>query len=220
MAVASLVLSCFGFFPPFGIASVVMGHVARVEIVKSRGAMKGMGAAFTGLILSYPQLGIFTLFCLVTAAEWHRMNQALEGSRWTRAAIVAQLEHPSSELTTAAAGERHQQEAIAALKLIRDKQNRYIATHREIGYACNLNQLGYYVVNQSELGLHIRQSHYQIDVRECRGTNEITYLVMAVPRSNENPKDAPVLCLDQTDVIRRIDAAADVACRTMGERVE
>jgi len=220
MAVASLVLSFFAFFVPFGIASVVMGHVSRRTILRSGGTLKGTGIAFAGLVNSYLQLAACLLILLVFTSGITRFNYDLNRSPWDRAALVDAIENPTRALKTLAAGAKHQKEAVVALELIRDKQDTWIESHRDSGYACNLSDLGYYISDPSELGLHIRQSHYDIAIRECRDRNEIQYFVMAVPRSGENPEDSPVFCLDQTSVIRKVDAAADIGCRTMGERVE
>lgn len=58
-AVASLVLGLFGLLLPAAIAAVVLGHVARSQIRRSAGGLRGSGLALAGLILGY--LGIALL---------------------------------------------------------------------------------------------------------------------------------------------------------------
>lgn len=55
-AVASLVLGLLSLLLPAAIAAVVLGHVARSQIRRSAGRLRGSGLALTGLILGY--LGI------------------------------------------------------------------------------------------------------------------------------------------------------------------
>lgn len=52
-ALASLILGCFSFLLVPGLAAVVLGHIARLEIGKSRNALQGRGFATAGLILGY-----------------------------------------------------------------------------------------------------------------------------------------------------------------------
>jgi type II secretory pathway pseudopilin PulG len=52
-ALASLILGCFSFLLLPGLAAVILGHIARAEIRKSRGAPRSRGYATTGLLLGY-----------------------------------------------------------------------------------------------------------------------------------------------------------------------
>ncbi len=73
LAVASLLLGIFSLFPPFGILTVIFGHVARSQIRKSAGRQKGAGMALAGLILGYLALGfvLFVIFIVLPALNWH-----------------------------------------------------------------------------------------------------------------------------------------------------
>jgi uncharacterized protein YqhQ len=70
LAVISLVLSLLGVFATFvipfvaQIAAIICGHIARSQIMQSRGSQTGSGMALAGLIISYVML-IFSLFGIV-----------------------------------------------------------------------------------------------------------------------------------------------------------
>ena len=53
LAIASLVCA---FVFPFGIPSIICGHIARSQIKKSQGGLTGAGLALAGLILGYLSL--------------------------------------------------------------------------------------------------------------------------------------------------------------------
>lgn len=64
-AIASLIGGFFSLFPPAAILAIVLGHIARSEIRKSSGRLKGKGMALAGLILGY--LGVLIVPLLVIA---------------------------------------------------------------------------------------------------------------------------------------------------------
>ena len=70
LAVISLVLSLLGVFSTFiipfvaQIAAIICGHIARSQIMQSRGSQTGSGMALAGLIISYVML-IFSLIGIV-----------------------------------------------------------------------------------------------------------------------------------------------------------
>jgi type IV pilus assembly protein PilA len=66
-AVASLIISFLSIFFIPGVVAVVLGHIARSEIKKAAGELKGEGIALAGLIIGY--LGIAAIpFLLIIAA--------------------------------------------------------------------------------------------------------------------------------------------------------
>ena len=70
LAVISLVLSLLGVFATFvipfvaQIAAIICGHIARSQIMQSRGSQTGSGMALAGLIISYVML-IFSVIAVV-----------------------------------------------------------------------------------------------------------------------------------------------------------
>jgi hypothetical protein len=201
MAIASLALSFLAFIVPFGIASVVMGHISRKQIAKSKGRQSGTGIAFAGLIISYLQFAVVLVLCLALTAVWRQMTRDLDRNPDTRAALVAQLLNVAKSSTTS-----NRQNAIAALKLIRARQAEYLAAHPDEGYACQFPKLGWDPTGGEELNMRMVNSHYHIDIDQCMGlNNEAQYVVIASPDLHSNPAGTPLLCVDQTGVVRSVD---------------
>ena len=70
LAVISLIVSLLGVFSTFiipfvaQIAAIICGHIARSQIMQSRGSQTGSGMALAGLVISYVML-IFSLIGIV-----------------------------------------------------------------------------------------------------------------------------------------------------------
>ena len=70
LAIISLVVSLLGVFATFiipfvaQIAAIICGHIARSQIMQSRGSQTGSGMALAGLIISYVVLG-FSFIAIV-----------------------------------------------------------------------------------------------------------------------------------------------------------
>jgi len=70
LAVISLIVSLLGVFSTFiipfvaQIAAIICGHIARSQIIQSRGSQTGSGMALAGLVISYMML-IFSLIGIV-----------------------------------------------------------------------------------------------------------------------------------------------------------
>jgi len=70
LAVISLIVSLLGVFSTFiipfvaQIAAIICGHIARSQIIQSRGSQTGSGMALAGLVISYVML-IFSLIGIV-----------------------------------------------------------------------------------------------------------------------------------------------------------
>jgi len=232
MALASLILSFFSLIVPFGIAAVALGHVSRNQIAKSAGRLRGTWLAFAGLILAYLQLCVAAALFLAAGGLWLEFNQKMGKEPYVRAALVERIKNGDPYKVTVADGAKHQQNALEALRLIQTRQRQYLSDHPDEGYACGLDQLGYHLTEDSELGTLITNSRYQMQISQCRAVNELRYVVLAVPRSDFNLPDSPVYCMDSTSVIYKYspeqsrDAVARVAgkdpelCSREGERVE
>lgn len=64
LAIVSLICGIASYFivPVLGaIAAIIMGHIAKSEIKKSNGMVKGSGMATAGLILGYVQIALVVL---------------------------------------------------------------------------------------------------------------------------------------------------------------
>lgn len=224
MALASLILSFFSLIVPFGIAAVVLGHVSRSQIANSGGRLRGTGVAFAGLIVGYLQLAAAALLFVGALGLWREFNRDLDKNHYARAALVEWIKYGDPYKVTAADNARHQQDAEAALRIIRERQREYRAAHPDEGYACQLYRLDR---GSGETELHTRMvnSRYDFKVYRCSRIDELSYVVLA------EAGDAPSYCLDSTDVIRkyvgeqstdagmRVHAKGEL-CPQDGERVE
>jgi hypothetical protein len=84
------------------------------------------------------------------------------------------------------------------LRLIAARQSEYLSAHPDEGCACQIYLLQSGATGESELDVHLRDSHYDIKIDQGRGTDDNRYAVVAIPRSEFNPPDSPVYCLNQT----------------------
>ncbi len=205
MAIASLALSFLAFILPLGIAAAVMGHMSRSQIAKSNGRQTGTWLAFAGLVITYLQLAAASLVCIAIIVALQNMNQNLDRDRHARAALLAAMY--SYHRPTAEDYARQRRDAIDAMRLIRAGEVSYLAGHPDEGYACQMYQLGW-AIPSNELNMHIMNSHYEVKIDQCRGADvqhldDRVYAAEAIPRSDRNPSDAPVYCVDQTGVLRR-----------------
>ncbi len=67
LAIASLISGFLFFIFPAGVLAVVFGHVARSQIRKSAGRLKGAGIALAGLILGYAGIALVVVILLIAA---------------------------------------------------------------------------------------------------------------------------------------------------------
>src|SRR5262249_15361505 len=225
MAIASAALSLFAFFVPFGIASVVMGHISRKQIAQSGGRQKGKGIALAGLCISYFQFVIVALVCVVVAAAWRKENQSANQDSYARAAEVAKL---LEWVETSATSNR--QNVADTLRLIHTRQTEYLAANPLAGYACTINVLesspGAFQSNpvdvDDELSMYVRRSNYEFWFRECGmdAAGERHYTVLAgeksgiddtnwfgLPKQTTNSGDPDLVkskdyCVDETGIVR------------------
>jgi Domain of unknown function (DUF4190) len=219
MALASLVSGFLGLLPPFALAAVVLGHLSRSQIAKSRSQERGTGIAFAGLILGYGQLAIFTILLLGLLGFVGEIRQDLAKHPDTRLALLDRIAHGDPYHVTPQRTARQEQTAILALHLIQAKEAEYLAADPAEGYACQMYKLGATVGHdasgQTGLDTLLVQSHYNMTFNRCGripgtvpGTSSPPfYMVLSVPRSDGNGPEAPVFCLDQVNGIERYSSA-------------
>jgi Domain of unknown function (DUF4190) len=213
MALASLLSGFLALLPPFGLAAVVLGHLSRSQIAKSRGREKGTGIAFAGLILGYGQLAIFALLLLGVMGFVNDLRHDLAAHPETRVALLDRLAHGNPYTVTPTRTARQEETAIQALHLIQAKEAEYLAAHPDEGYACQMYKVGYTPGhdNSTELDTLFVQSRYDTKFMACGmipgvvpGTHSPPfYEVLSVPISDYNGPEAPVFCLDPVNGIER-----------------
>ncbi len=205
MALASLILSIFSFILPLGIAAIVLGHISRVQIARSGGRQKGTGTALAGLIIGYLQLALVALLALGVMGVWNEFRGELDRKPYVRDAILDRLAHDDPSKVTPERTARHQQSALTALRIIRANETSYLAAHLAEGYACQLYQLGLDSTDHGEWRSLLVDADYDIKILRCSLINGPNYVVLAIPRSDGNPADAPIYCLDQANGIESYD---------------
>ena len=205
MALASLILSIFTFIVPLGVAAIVLGHISRAQIARSGGRQKGTGMAFAGLIIGYLQLALVSLVVVGMMSVWREFRGNLDRESYLRDAILDRLAHGDPSKAKPERTARHQQSALAALRIIRDKQKDYLAAHTGEGYACQLYELGLDSLDDTEWKSLLVDSDYDIKILRCSLINGPNYVVLAIPRSDGNLADAITYCLDQANGIGSYD---------------
>ncbi len=119
-ATASLILGivscmlCFG--PLTGIPAIILGHISRGNIQRSRGQLKGSGKALAGLILGYLSIAMIPVFL-----------------------IVAAIAIPNLVRSRIAANEA---DAVRQIRSILTAQSSYQNVYAQKGYAPDLATLG------------------------------------------------------------------------------
>jgi len=231
MAVASLILSFFSLFLPFGIAAIVMGHSSRNRILQSGGRVSGRGLSFAGLILAYIQLPVAALLFVLVIGLAYQFNKELSRHPEDRAAFVWLIKNGGhTKATVPDDPAQRQQSAIDALRLIRAREKDYLKSHPEEGYAGRTEDLGEPLNPENELGALIAKSKYNVRVQRNGFQPDPWYVALASPAQPYST--SPNFCLDSTgviyqyssdqehDVLARVVAVEPELCPRYGERVE
>ena len=231
MAVASLILSFFALFLPFGIAAIVTGHTARSRILKSGGSVRGRWMAFYSLFLAYLQLPIGVLIFLFILGLLYQANKEFSRHPEERAQLVWLIKNGNpKKVNTPVDPAQREQWAVDALRLIRARQIDYLRTHPDEGYAGRTEQLGDPLNPENELGALVRRSQYTIRVQRTNGPMDPWYVALASPAQAFSP--LPNYCLDsngviyrygpdrQNEVLSRVVAIEPQLCPQDGVRVE
>lgn len=231
MAVASLILSFFALFLPFGIAAIVMGHTSRNRILRSGGRVSGRGISFAGLIIGYIQLPVAALLFVLVIGFAYQFNKELSRHPEDRAALVSLIKNGRrGKVAVPDDPTQREQAAIDALRLIRARQKDYLKARPEAGYAGRTEDLGEPLNPENELGALIARSKYNVRVQRNGFQPDPWYVALASPAQAFSP--LPNYCLDsngviyqygperENDVLTRVVAIEPQLCPQDGERVE
>jgi competence protein ComGC len=180
-AIASLVLGFLSWMFPAAIAAIILGHIARSEIRKSTGRLKGSGLALTGLIFGY--LGVVMIPILLITA-------AIAIPNLLRARTVA-----------------NEAGAVGVVRTIANAQATYASTYPQNGYACRLSDLASAGLIDRELASGTKYG-YKFLVSPCRTRPQPIFAVGAAPLA-PGKTGVRAFCTDQTGVIR-FDAGGDI----------
>ena len=226
MARVALGLSIVAFIPPFGIAAVVLGHMAEKRIEPAPQGGNGNAMARAALWIAYLQLALITIAVLMA---WSMFHETAEGFR--RDALVQRMFRASDQMQPLDAESAREEEMSAVnitYQLIAIEEE--MRKHREDGgYTCQLYQLlqngpeGSTDAEKRSFAQRVMQSPYMFRISNCNpvktGIPEAAYILTAVPRPPRMPDNSAVFCADQTGVVRQTRGGISLDCLKSGEAV-
>jgi len=217
----ALGLSIFAFLPPFGIAAVVLGHVAESRITSGNGAVNDRKAARAALWIAYLQLALVGLIAVV---GWGLFHNLADGFR--RDTMVQRIFRVSDQFKTLDPESAREAEETARTLL-----NEFIAIEDQVqrkdgSYLCQINELawtgleGSTDAERTALAARIADSPYIYEIRDCaplaedsrKYSPEPRYTLVAVPRSPRMPENSAIFCTDQSGVIRSSRGETSLDC--------
>lgn len=219
LASLALWLSIFAFLLPFGIAAVVLGHIADNRIEASGGRLNGAAKARAALWIAYLQLAIFSIVGVIL---WNLFRDTAQGFR--RDAVVQRVfrEYDQArplDMESAREAEAAAQIAMYQLIAIEDQTKR----HRQDGsYVCQLYGLLEIGIDSSTdaekraFATQVLESPYQFNLINCQPEQ---YTLTAVPRRPRMPENSAVFCANETGVVRQHRGRTSADCLKDGEAV-
>ena len=195
-AIASLIFGLFIFFFPFSIVAVILGHLSLSEIRKSAGRLTGDSMATAGLVLGY--LGVAGVPIIL---------------------ILAAIAIPNLLRAKMAANESS---AVASVRTIMTAEISYSSSHPQVGYTCELSDLGSDHLIESTLASG-QKTGYAFELAACaaeiEGGPNTTYRVMAYPLT-KNTTGVRAFCSDESGVIRVDGGGSKRGCLENGRPLE
>jgi hypothetical protein len=219
LARLALGLSIFAFIPPFGIAAVVLGHIAENRIEASGGSLNGGAKARAALWIAYLQLAVFSIVGVIL---WNIVHDTAEGFRRDAAVQRVFREYDDTrplDPESAHEAELAAQSAMYQLIAIEDQ----IKKQREDGsYVCQVYGLlengpaGATDAEKRAFAMRVQQSPYLFDIVNCQPEQ---YTLTAVPRTPRMPEHSAIFCSNETGAIRVSRGRTSVDCLQNGEPV-
>jgi len=220
MALAAVLLSIFAFIPPFGIAAVVLGHIASRRIGASRGLLNGQATTRAALIIGYLQMFLVTLTA-VTA--WQVLHLTVHDFR--RDALVQHVLREADARQTLDPTSAREEEITARTLVIQIVaiQDQHYGNGQ--GYLCSIGELlragleGSTPAEKQAFGDRVHQSAYMFELSACNSGNPDSpsrYDLTAVPRSPRMPGGSPILCADETGTVKQIRSGTSLDCFDRG----
>jgi hypothetical protein len=242
LATAAVVLSVFAFIPPLGIAALVLGHVSGRYIKASRGALNGAATALAALIIAYAQL---LMVAVALIFVWPALRLTVDNFR--RDSMVQRVLRTSDNNQvpdSVTAGE----EAATARSLMIQLAGIEERYHRKTGqgYLCRIPDVVQASegdeaapAEKHAFADRLQQSRYIFEIQACTpeivGDSPAKYKLTAVPRWPQMPDahgtwcaDAkgeftltcsPILCADETGVVRQTYGGTSADCFEHGHDI-
>ncbi len=199
-ATASLICGIFFFLFPLPIFAVVLGHMALAEIKRSAGRLIGEGRAIAGLVLGY--FGLLSAIPILLA--------------------VAAIAIPSILRARMAANEAS---AVASVRAINTAERAFSAEYANVGYACDLYQLGGNAKAPTSVGAGYidnllasgTKNEYNFRIAGCRADSgpATKYVIYATPQQ-QGTTGRRTFCSDQDGEIKALNNASGEACMEYG----
>jgi hypothetical protein len=218
MAFAAVALSIFAFFPPLGIAAVVLGHISIRRIAASRGALNGKATARAALIIGYLQIILVTV---VAAMVWQALHLTVQDFRRdTLVQRVFRETDPNQTLDSSSASEQETTARALVIQMVAIEDQHYRGDAR--GYLCSIGELfnagldGSTPAEKEAFKERVWHSAYMFEVRACHSENSASpsagYKLTAVPRSPRMPDSSRTFCADDTGTVKQIFGGTSVDC--------
>jgi hypothetical protein len=188
---------------PLAIVAIIFGYIARSDIRRSAGRLKGKGLALTGLILGYVEIGGFVALVIIglVAMRNERKRSTASGS--------------TGSITTRPT---NQPPAVVALRTLNTAEIAYSQAHPTVGYTCSMDDLAGAWAIRRDLE-KAQKSGYVIALQGCttaKTNGAVTkYQVTAYPAPDNKTKSS-AYCSDQSDVIKVIWSGASENCLSKG----
>ena len=205
-ALASLVTGIFGLLLfPVAIAAIILGHMSRSEIRKSKGRLKGDGMAMAGLVMGYGAFAIIPFILIIAAIAIPNLLRARMAANESSAARLVR-EINTAELT-------------------------YRSTYPDVGYTCALSDLAGKDESSSPSAKRAQLlrdrfasgevTGYRFELRNCVNSEEEghKYQVVAYP-SIANRTGVRAFCSDESGVIRLDARGSADDCLVSGPPLE
>jgi hypothetical protein len=209
MALAALLLSILAFIPPFGIAAVILGHVAARRVAASQCRLNGKATAHAAILIGYSQM---FLLAVAVMLSWQVLHLTVEDFR--RDPLVQRVFRESDARQTLDYTSAREEE-ITARTLVIQMVAMQDQNHRQEGqgYLCSIRELtqagveGATPAEKRAFAERIEQSAYIYEINGCLATEDdpaTTYKLTAVPRSPRMPQGSTLFCADQTGAVKQV----------------
>jgi hypothetical protein len=222
MARIALWLSIAAFFPPIGIAAIILGRRSLRQVDSSKGGLDGGPLARAALWIAHVQLALVTAGLLFA---WHAFYVTAPGFRDDT--VVQRFLGANDNLKTldqqsAAEAEQTAQTLLYQMIAIEDQYHR-----RHPGqYLCQLPLLLKEGVEGSTkkqtLFARVSQTPYNFEISHCGSKDDSPtahYALVAIPRSPRMPEPSALFCTDQTGTVRQIRGGTLFDCFERGQTV-
>lgn len=187
---------------PIALVAVIFGHLARFEIRRSAGRLKGMGVALTGLVLGYVEVAAIVSLIVVGVVAMQRAKAGVASRTKTGTTGRVSAGRVSAARVTPAVT-TNQPSAVSAVRSLNTAEIAYAQAHPAVGYTCSVDELAKAWGIAGDLN-QTNKDNYRIALRGCAaakpGGPMTKYQVVAYPVPGR--ATLPAFCSDQSDTIK------------------